>query len=79
MLFWNVLYISTGDHTCYYSCYNMFMGILHHFQLSSIISSLPDVLLCVLLYIFSEISTYIIFIFDSLPDITMELFKKEVN
>ena len=54
------------------------MGILHHFQRSSIISSLPDVLLCALSYIFSEISTYIIFIFNLLPDITMEFFKKEV-
>ena len=59
MLFWNVLsYISTGYHTCYHSRYNMFMGILHHFQRSSIITSLPDVLLCALSYIFSETSIY---------------------
>ena len=47
------------------------------FQRCSIISSLPDVLLCALSYIFSEISTYIIFIFNLLPDITMEFFKKK--
>ena len=56
----------------------MFMGILHYFQRSSIISSLPDVQLCVFSYIFSEINTYIIFIFNFLPDITMEFFKKVV-
>ena len=32
---------------------------------------------CALSYIFSEISTYIIFIFNLLPDITMEFFKKK--
>ena len=56
----------------------MFMGILHHFQRRSLISSLPDVLLRALSYIFSEISTYIIFILNSLPDITMEFFEKEL-
>ena len=51
----------------------MLMGILHYFQHSSIISSLPDVQLCAFSYIFSEINTYIISIFNLLPDITMEL------
>ena len=46
-------------HTCYHSCYHTFMGLLHHFQCTSIISSLPDLLLYALstyLYHFQRIT-----------------------
>ena len=46
-----------GYHMRYYSCYHTFMGVLYHFQPTTIISSLLHWLLYALLYIFSELST----------------------
>ena len=48
-----------GLHTRYHSCYHTFMKVLYHYQRATSISSLLHKLLYSLLYIFSEITTYL--------------------
>ena len=52
-------FFRTRYHTCFQLYYQTFMGVLQHFHCGIIFSSLPDMLLYALSYIFSEMITYL--------------------
>ena len=70
-------YISMGYCRCYPLCDNTFMGVLFHFQHTTIISLLSNGLVYVFPYIFIEVSTYL-YHFQRVTTRYHCVFKKEV-